>query len=93
MLFGVEELIDKGYKQFSTAVMPRSGGVKLGRKRSRTGELGDSEVSVTAQIPLSALAPDLEARFQALCALLVKKGVMTEAELAEALQALPARPK
>ena len=46
-----------------------------------------SEVSVTAQIPLvSLLGPDLDARFVALCQLLVKKGVISETELAEALK-------
>jgi hypothetical protein len=45
---------------------------------------------VTAQIPLAALqghAPDdLDAKLAALVSLLVAKGVVTEAELAEALR-------
>ena len=53
---------------------------------------GESEVSVTAQIPLSALreaaADDLELRVQALTSVLVGKGLITEAELAEALRKL-----
>ena len=51
-------------------------------------EGSESEVSVTAQIPLTSMAPDpgVEAKFAALCQLLVKKGVLTEAELIEALK-------
>ena len=95
-LSAIEELLDKGYKHFSTAVVNRS--LLVGR-RTRTGPIevtpgGESEVSVTAQIPLMALIPpDVDARFAALCALLVKKGLITEAELAEALQSLPGRSK
>lgn len=91
-LSAIEELVDKGYRHFSTAVISRSALI-VGRGRTRTGPVEilhgtESEVSVTAQIPLSALTPDLEMRFSALCALLVKKGVITDAELAEALVAL-----
>ena len=52
-----------------------------------TANYTDSEVSVTAQIPLSMLqAPDdLETQFRALVQLLVGKGVITEAELTEVL--------
>jgi hypothetical protein len=51
----------------------------------------ESEVSVTAQIPVAALQapaedPDLAARLQALIGVLVAKGVISEAELAEALR-------
>jgi Type II secretion system (T2SS), protein E, N-terminal domain len=96
-LSAIEELVDKGYRHFSTAVIKRSGNMIV--RRTRTGPVevtgGESEVSVTAQIPLISLipSPDLEARFQGLCALLVKKGLISEAELAEALQSLPVRPK
>jgi hypothetical protein len=95
-LSAIEELVDKGYKHFSTAVVHRS--LLVGR-RTRTGPIevapgGESEVSVTAQIPLMALIPpDHDARFAALCSLLVKKGLISEAELAEALQSLPGRSK
>jgi hypothetical protein len=95
-LSAIEELLDKGYKHFSTAVVNRS--LLVGR-RTRTGPIdvtpgGESEVSVTAQIPLIALLPpDLDARVAALCSLLVKKGLISEAELAEALQSLPGRSK
>jgi hypothetical protein len=95
-LSAIEELVDKGYRHFSTAVISRSTAMIVGR-RTRTGPVEiagpESESSVTAQIPLTALAPDLEARFQGLCALLVKKGLISEAELADALQSLPVRPK
>jgi hypothetical protein len=46
----------------------------------------ESETSVTAQIPVASLerAPDdLELRYHALVAVLVGKGLVTEAELAE----------
>jgi hypothetical protein len=86
-LSAIEELIDKGYKQFSTAVVNRRDHMFV-RKPTRTGPVkidAESEVSVTAQIPLSALTPgpDLETRFAALCQVLVKKGIVTEDELAE----------
>jgi hypothetical protein len=96
-LSAIEELVDKGYKQFSTAVTrPRPFGDSLA-PQTRTARVqpidgsGDpaAEVSVTAQIPLQALlasAPDMEARFVALCQLLVSKGVVTETELSEALK-------
>ncbi len=88
-LSAIEELVDKGYKQFSTAVVSRRDNLFV---RTRTGPVrihhdSESEVSVTAQIPLASLmGPDLETRFNAVCQLLVKKGVMTEAELVEALK-------
>jgi hypothetical protein len=52
-----------------------------------------SEVSVTAQIPLAQLspaagAPELETRFFALCQVLIRKGIVSEAELADALKKL-----
>lgn len=91
-LSAIEELVDKGYKAFSTAVVNR--GTNLGRRITRTGPVRvigdvDGEVSVTAQIPLAALtstAGDPDARLSALCQLLVKKGVITEAELADVLK-------
>ena len=96
-LSAIEELVDKGYKAFSTAVVKRddlepSRGLFASRRPTRTGPIRvtsdfESEVSVTAQIPLSSLVEsDIDAKFAALCALLVKKGVVTEAELAETLK-------
>jgi hypothetical protein len=70
----IEELIDKGYRQHSTMVVPRH--IEPAR-----------EVSVTAQVPLDTMIP-LEARFAALCQLLVGKGLITEGELTEALRKL-----
>lgn len=54
----------------------------------------DAEVSVTAQIPIVALqqavgTDDLEARLTALVTVLTAKGLITEAELAEALRKKP----
>ncbi|CAN5639821.1 hypothetical protein BH11MYX1_BH11MYX1_19520 [soil metagenome] len=89
-LSAIEELVEKRYKQFSTAVISRRDNLFV--TRTRTGPVrihpdSESEVSVTAQIPLASLmAPDLEARFNALCQLLVKKGVVSEGELAEVLK-------
>ena len=91
-LSAIEELVDKGYKAFSTAVVKRAEGLFVSRRPTRTGPIrvasdAESEVSVTAQIPLSSLVEsDLDQKFAALCALLVKKGVVTEAELAETLK-------
>jgi len=104
-LSAIEELVDKGYKQFSTAVVsrPRPLGDRILVSKKKTKPVpidsaaasGESEVSVTAQIPLSALRPDpdLEQRFAALCQVLVAKGIVTEAELAEVLAKLQAKPE
>jgi len=99
-LSAIDELIDKGYKQVSTQVTNRPGGrtksfgenLFVTTKNQRidgAAASGDSEVSTTAQITMAALMPpdlDLEARFRALCQLLVTKGLVSEAELAEALK-------
>jgi hypothetical protein len=85
-LSAIEELLDKGYKAFSTAVRQRPRGLSVITRK--TPIENDPEVSVTAQIPLESLRPDpgLEQRFAALCQLLVGKGIVTEAELLEALK-------
>jgi len=97
-LSAIDELVDKGYKQFSTAVTRlRPMGDSLAPKnrvpQPIDGSLdASSEISVTAQIPLQQLlaggasTADLEAKFAALCALLVSKGVVTESELSEAMK-------
>ncbi|HEY5926834.1 MAG TPA: hypothetical protein VIV11_34340 [Kofleriaceae bacterium] len=97
-LSAIDELVERGYKQFSTAVTrPKLYGrnLSVNTKQNRAQPIDEttapgSEVSVTAQIPLSSLvpAPDLEARFNALCQVLIGKGVVTEAELAEAIKKL-----
>jgi hypothetical protein len=96
-LSAIEELIDKGYQQMNTAVISRPGQrghsmfVTSSGKISSAADLSDSEISVTAQIPISALQPppeDIELRLSALVAVLVGKGLVTEAELAEALRKL-----
>jgi hypothetical protein len=96
-LSAIDELVDQGYRRINTAVVNRAG--------NRAGNPGapafvtsmrppetESEVSVTAQIPIAALqamAPDdLETRLTALVNVLVSKGLVTEAELAEALRKL-----
>lgn len=93
-LSAIDELVDKGYRQVNTAVVTRPsspGGTMFVTQRGSVGagraEL-EAEVSVTAQIPVSALQPepdDPAARLEALIAVLVGKGLITEAELAEAL--------
>lgn len=100
-LSAIDELVDTGYRQVNTAVVPRVGnpGASIsvtppGTLRGRLLPEAESEVSETAQIPFAALQAmgsdhahaDLEARFSALVGLLVAKGVVTEAELAEALR-------
>ena len=102
-LSAIEELVDTGYKQFSTAITrvpSRSMGNSLsisGKHRAHPveGGEGEKEVSVTAQLPLSALLPpsaDLEVRLTALVQVLQQKGLVTEAELAEALKKLDGKP-
>lgn len=72
----------------SKGSLPRVPGVTAGAVEY------DAEVSVTAQIPIVALqqavgTDDLEARLTALVTVLTAKGLITEAELAEALRKKP----
>ncbi|HEY0195524.1 MAG TPA: hypothetical protein VGC42_30630 [Kofleriaceae bacterium] len=99
-LSAIDELVAKGYHQMSTAVVARAdipGTTRLVSPRLRALPETENEISVTAQIPLAMLhatalvADDLESRFGALVGLLVGKGLITEAELAEAI--LARRPK
>jgi hypothetical protein len=91
-LSAIEELVEKGYKAFSTAVVQRPRSLSsLSRKTPVAidiATLTENEVSVTAQIPLDSMKPDpgLEAKFAALCQLLITKGLVTEAEVVEALK-------
>lgn len=92
-LSAIDELVDKGYRQVTTAVVSRAGNpgaTMFVTSRGRIALEAESEVSVTAQIPLAALQAmvpdDLEARLAALVSVLVTKGMLTEAELAEALR-------
>ncbi|MGE0547543.1 MAG: hypothetical protein AB7O24_04115 [Kofleriaceae bacterium] len=87
-LSAIEELITKGYQDTPGG---RSGGTIFITSKGKiaTAEM-DSEVSVTAQIPFSALqqavgTDELQARLAALVQVLTAKGLITEAELAEAL--------
>ncbi|HEU4729508.1 MAG TPA: hypothetical protein VFT22_16525 [Kofleriaceae bacterium] len=89
-LSAIEELVDKGYRQVNTAVVSRVGNPGATRFVTSRGKVlseVESEVSVTAQIPVAGLqitaSDDLEARFHALVSLLAAKGVLSEAELAE----------
>lgn len=92
-LSAIDELVDRGYRQVNTAVVPRVGNPGATRSVTSHGRAlpeAESEVSETAQITFAALhamAPDdLEAKVAALVSVLVAKGVLTEAELAEALR-------
>jgi len=91
-LSAIDELVDKGYRQINTAVVSRPGNPGATMFVTSRGKVpeAESEVSETAQIPLAALQAmgpdDLEARFVALVSLLLAKGLVTEAELAEALR-------
>jgi hypothetical protein len=94
-LSAIDELVDKGYRQVNTAVVSRAGNpgaTAFVTSRGQAAPETESEVSVTAQIPvamLQAMAPDepseIDTRVTALVNLLVAKGVLTEAELAEAV--------
>lgn len=96
-LSAIDELVAKQYRSITTAVTSRGATATMwitskGSIPSRTGSIEtDAEVSVTAQIPISALQQavgthDLEARLTALVTVLTAKGLITEAELAEALR-------
>ena len=94
-LSAIEELVEKGYRQINTAVLNRPGErsmfVTSGGKITGPLEMSESEISVTAQIAVVSLQPapdDTDARLNALIAVLVGKGLVTEAELAEALRKL-----
>ena len=106
-LSAIEELIDQGYKQVSTAVVSRpkpfTDNLFITSRTPRTTlpidtatARAESEVSETAQIKISSLVPPddgLEARFRALCQVLVTKGIVSEAELAEALRKPEPKPE
>jgi hypothetical protein len=95
-LSAIDELVAKEYRQVNTALVGRGGSATMfiTSKGSlpRVGAVeADGEVSVTAQIPISALQQavgtnDLEARLTALVTVLTAKGLITEAELTEALK-------
>lgn len=92
-LSAIDELVDKAYRLTHSTVVTRPGGTMFVTARGKVAPIeGESEVSVTAQIPLAALreaaADDQELRLQALVTVLVGKGLITEAELAEALRKL-----
>ncbi len=91
-LSAIDELVVKEYRQANTGVISRPGGgtMFITSKGKLQNVETESEVSVTAQIPISALqqavgTDDLEARLNALIHVLTAKGLLTEAELAEAL--------
>jgi hypothetical protein len=90
-LSAIEELVERGYRQVNTAIT-RSG-TRLTARRAAANVERESEISVTAQIPLSSLvglrdaaADDVELRLTALVEILMAKGLITEEELAEALR-------
>ncbi|MDQ3367122.1 MAG: hypothetical protein M3680_16995 [Myxococcota bacterium] len=85
-LSAIDELVAKGYRQLTTAIVSRpTGHTTIATAKGAITLYPESETSVTAQIPLAALqalgGPDeVESRFGALIQLLVAKGVITEAE-------------
>jgi hypothetical protein len=94
-LSAIDELVDQGYRQINTAVVSRAGNpgaTGFVPMRGRVVPETEAEVSVTAQIPVELLqamaSDDLETRVTALVNLLVAKGILTEAELAEARRKL-----
>jgi hypothetical protein len=90
-LSAIDELVDKGYRQINTQVVQRPGNPDakghVTEKVPAATAYSESEVSVTAQIPLVALqAPDsVELRLEALIQVLVGKGLITEADVTEAV--------
>jgi hypothetical protein len=93
-LSAIDELVDKGYRQVNTAVVSRGnpGASKFVTSHGRIIPEAESEVSETAQIPFAVLLStgpdDVEARLSALISVLVAKGVVSQAELVEALKKL-----
>ena len=89
-LSAIDELVERGYKQISTMVVnrPADSGSMFVTSRGTLPTETESEVSVTAQMPVATLQPpdDVDARLAALVQVLVGKGLITEAELAEALR-------
>jgi len=100
-LSAIDELVDRGYRQVNTAVVRRAGNPSARLYVPSSGPIAhelEAEVSVTAQIPVASLADDPGHRrdgsgapegadvLEALVGLLVAKGVISEAELAEALR-------
>lgn len=94
-LSAIDELVDRSYRLFSTAVTkrPTSSSSMFITQRGRhpaaaAPDSPETENSVTAQIPIAMMQvpDDLEARLTALVQVLVGKGLVTEAELAEALR-------
>ncbi len=100
-LSAIEELVTQSYRGGVTAVTarPLGSGPAFVPQRARRSGLFDveksSEISVTAQIPLSALHQqlaegedlrELADRLEAVVQVLVGKGLLTEAELTDALR-------
>jgi hypothetical protein len=90
-LSAIEELVDQGYKGFTTAVV-RSPRRRFGdgtKVREETGEIP------LATVPFHSITDEAnpEHRFQALYTLLLTKGVITEDEYEETLRDLLGRDK
>lgn len=101
-LSAIEELVEKGYHGFSTAITKGRDRLLGGKRPTRNGIRvveADQEVSVTMPIPVAASAiagapavSDIEDRFTVLYQLLVAKNLITEPEFAEALRKLRSKP-
>ena len=100
-LSAIEELVAKGYRQINTVVVNRKSSPTVTTAKApvvaaTATSFAESETSVTAQIPITELRPpvggpsvdEIEQRVTALVAVLVAKGLITEADLAEALKRL-----
>ena len=94
----IEELVEKGYHGFSTAITKGRDRLLGAKRTTRNGVRAveaDQEVSVTMPIPVAATQPvpappDFEERVTALYQLLVAKGLITELEFSETLRKLRA---
>ncbi len=97
-LSAIEELVEKGYHGFSTAITKGRDRLLGAKRPTRNGVRvveADQEVSVTMPIPVAATQPvpappDFEERVTALYQLLVAKGLITELEFSETLRKLRA---
>lgn len=93
-LSAIEELVDKGYRQINTAVVSRPGArtstmpVPTRSKILGSAEMPESEGSVTAQVPIATLQATGDDLVHALIQALITRGVITDADLADALKKL-----
>jgi hypothetical protein len=92
-LSAVEELVDRGYQGFTTAVVrspKRRFGDSMRMHAAGTGQVREETGEIPLTVPFHAVTDEADAdlRFQALYSLLLSKGVITEDEYEETLRDL-----